>query len=57
MQAGLGREHEHPSQQFLFEGTVAETCLIPLSVPVPKGHETPFIGRVVMLQDTIAVQT
>ena len=32
-------------------------CLIPLPVRVPKGHQTPFIGRVVILQRSIAVQT
>ena len=49
-QAGLGREHEHSSQEFLVVGTVVGWCLMLLPVPMPKGHQTPFIGRVVMLQ-------
>ena len=54
---GLGREHEPPSQEFLVVGTVVGSCLISLQVPVPKGHQTPFIGMVVILQSAIAVQT
>ena len=42
---------------FLVVGTVVGLCLIPFPVPMPKGHHTPFIGRVVMLQGTMAVQT
>ena len=37
-QAGLRREHEHPSQEFLVVGNVVACCLIPLPVLVPKGH-------------------
>ena len=33
------------------------TCLIQLPVPVPKGHQTPPIGRVVMLECVLEVQT
>ena len=32
-------------------------CLLPRPVPVTKRYKTPFIGRVVMLQGSIAVQT
>ena len=56
-QAGLEREHEHSSQEFLVVGTIVGSCLIPLPVPMRKRHQTPFIGRVVMLHGTIAVQT
>ena len=48
---------QHPSQEFPVVGTVVGSCLIPLAVPVPERHQTPFIGRIVMLQSAIAVQT
>ena len=53
----MGREHKHPSQEFLVVGTVVELCLNSLPLPVPKGQQTPYIGRVVMLQTTIAAES
>ena len=53
----MGRRHEHFRQEFLVVGTIVGLCLIPLPVPVPKGHQAPFIGRVIMLQCAITVHT
>ena len=37
-EARLGREHAHPSQDFLVIGAIVGSCLIPLPVPVSHGH-------------------
>ena len=42
---------------FLIVGTVVGSCLIRFPVPTPKGHQTSFIGIVLLLQGTISIQT
>ena len=50
-----GREHEHPSSEFLVVGTVVTSGFIPL--PAAERQQPPLIARRVMLQSAIAVQT